>query len=86
MGIAMLPEKGVINTLPDRKLHQDSPFRKNVLTMNANKIVAMAKHIRKTNIKLGSLFLNTATFFTYKIITGAHNFYMEKQEDGIKHP
>ena len=86
MRTAMLPRKEVINTLPDRKLYQDSPFWKNVLIMNAKKIVAIAKYIRNTNIKLGSLFLNTATSFTYKTITDARNFYMKRMKRRHKGP
>lgn len=40
-----------------------------MLIMNAKKIVAMAKHIRKINIRVGLLFLNTATLFIYKTTT-----------------
>lgn len=85
MRIAMLPEKEVINTLPERKLYRDLPFWKNVLIMNAKKIVAMAKHIRKTNIKLGSLFVNTATFLIYKTIRDAHDCYMERMRKRHKY-
>jgi hypothetical protein len=46
--------------------------------MNAKKIVAMAKHIRKINIKVGSLLLNTATLFIYKTITDVHSIYTER--------
>ena len=86
MDTAMLPRKEVINTLPDRKLYQDSPFWKKVLIMNAKKIVAIAKHIRNTNIKLGSLFPNTADSSNYKPITGAHNYYVERMKKRCKRP
>lgn len=83
MGNGQCYQEEVINTLPDRKLYQDSPFWKKVLIMNAKKIVAIAKHIRNTNIKLGSLFPNTADLSNYKTITGAHNYYMERMK-GVK--
>lgn len=61
--------------------------------MNAKKMVAVAKHSRKTNIKLGSLFLNTVTPFTCEAATGGRHFYMEGMgrheipvnKAGIKH-
>lgn len=61
--------------------------------MNAKKMVAVAKHSRKTNIKLGSLFLNTITPFTCEAATGMCHFNMEGMrrheipinKAGIKH-
>lgn len=49
-----------------------------MLIMNAKKIVAMAKHSRKTNIKLGSLFLNTVTPFTCVVVIDTHHFYVDR--------
>lgn len=65
MDTAMLPRKEVINTLLTENCIRTHLWKK-VLIMNAKKIVAIAKHIRNTNIKLGSLFPNTADLSNYK--------------------